>query len=279
MNIVITIITMFRRQVGRLLTANGKHNIATSFRSNISYKMPVYVSKDPTDPCLIAAKNNDLVALKNTYNKDISMSWLIPINAAKNGNLEMLKFCHENGCEIKSFVAENAAYYGHLDILKYLIENNCEWNRYNSLFEAAKGGHVNVLEYIMELHQPLSKRYCYLCLDAHNIGCCVANIAANNGHLKALRWAHENTYCDYFMERYDLCAAAAENGHLNILQWLVHNGYNWNKNTCIKAAKAGHLRILRWATRNGCPLDIDACKTAAKEYPHILRWLNKQTIY
>jgi hypothetical protein len=204
---------------------------------------------------------------------------LIPNYAAINGDLEMLKWCHDNGCVINSFAAENAARYGHLQILKYLIENNCEWNRYDILLEATKGGHIGILNYIMKLDQPVlhaNTYHCYLCLDTEHTECCVANTTVNDEHLETIRWAYENTYCGYFMERYDLCAVAAENGHLHTLKWLIRNGYVWNENTCIEAAKSGHLHILRWAIYNGCTCNLGKCKIAAKEYPHILRWLKRK---
>jgi hypothetical protein len=67
-------------------------------------------------------------------------------------------------------------------------------------------------------------------------------MAAKNGHLKCLRYAHENGA--QLDER--VCIYAASSGHLECLRYAHENGAPWD-DACMYAAWNGHLDCLRYA--------------------------------
>jgi len=73
-------------------------------------------------------------------------------------------------------------------------------------------------------------------------------LAAQGGHLEALRWAREHD-CPWGSTT---CARAAECGHLAVLQWARAHGCEWDTWTCQYAAQGGHLEVLQWARAHGC---------------------------
>ena len=87
-------------------------------------------------------------------------------------------------------------------------------------------------------------------------------MAAKNGHLETLRWAHENG-CDWGAQT---CHNAAYSGQLETLQWLRAEGCPWDHNTCYCAVDQGHVEVLRWARENGCPWTAETRDKAAEEF-------------
>ena len=47
---------------------------------------------------------------------------------------------------------------------------------------------------------------------------------------------------------------AARNGHLECLKYAHENGCPWDKFTCADAARNGHLECLKYAHENDCPM-------------------------
>ena len=95
---------------------------------------------------------------------------------------------------------------------------------------------------------------------AHENGCAwderACFEAAWGGHLECLKYLHDNG-CPWAE---NACTAAASGGHLECLKYLHDNGCAWDENTCFKAANQGHLESLRYAHENGCPLDLATVK-------------------
>ena len=54
---------------------------------------------------------------------------------------------------------------------------------------------------------------------------------------------------------------AAENGHLDCLKYAHEHGCPWNENTCMWAARNGHLDCLKYAHVNGCSWNIIVLKS------------------
>jgi hypothetical protein len=111
--------------------------------------------------------------------------------------------------------------------------------------DAAKGGHLEVLQWAHAIGCPWDKRTC----DA----------AARGGHLEVLLWARSRG-CPWGAST---CWKAARGGHLAVLQWLRVSGCPWNKHTCEAAAEGGHLEVLLWARAHGCPWNSATCEQAA----------------
>lgn len=105
----------------------------------------------------------------------------------------------------------------------------------------------------------------------------VCPIAARDGRLDVLEWAHQ--------ERYPwgkkTCAAAARKGRLSILKWLRCQDppCPWDEDTCESAVQGAHLEILQWLRGQDppCPWNKSTCSTAAYNGNFIiLKWLRCQ---
>ena len=62
----------------------------------------------------------------------------------------------------------------------------------------------------------------------------------------------------------NVCTKAAENGHLKCLKYAHKNNCPWDKYTCINAAMNGHIKCLTYAHESKCPWDEDTCYKAAE---------------
>ena len=62
---------------------------------------------------------------------------------------------------------------------------------------------------------------------------------------------------------------AAANGRLEILKWAHAPGCPWDEDTCLMAGAFGHLPTLQWAIQSGCPLDEWTC---AQMYNAAIGW-------
>jgi len=188
---------------------------------------------------------------------DVAQLRVILNSAASYGRLDILEWAHQRGyshayCED---TATCAAKHGQLAALILLKDHGCPWDEY-TCFHAAKGGHLNILQWARANGCPWWDEW-----TSHN--------AAKGGHLNILQWARANG-C---LWNENTSAFAAEYGHLNILQWLRSNGCPWDELTCYHAAKGGHLNILQWARANGCPWNTWTCSYAAHGgHLNILQW-------
>ena len=98
---------------------------------------------------------------------------------------------------------------------------------------------------------------------AHEQGCPwrsnTCYLLARNNSLQCLQYAHEHG-CDWDM---DVSTVAAENGHLDLLRYLHERGCPWNRDTCRAAADNGHLDCLMYVHEQHCSWDKDITKAAA----------------
>ena len=66
------------------------------------------------------------------------------------------------------------------------------------------------------------------------------------------------------------CELAATNGHLECLKYAHENGCPWNSGTCKFAAENSHLECLKYAHENGCPYNktelLKKCYINCKQY-------------
>lgn len=82
--------------------------------------------------------------------------------------------------------------------------------------------------------------------------------------LKRINSCHESVTCDKYEQlRSEMVSTLANNGHLKALKYARNSGYTWNEQTCANAAGNGHLEILVYARENGCPWDDWTCTLAA----------------
>src|SRR5579872_4304535 len=187
------------------------------------------------------------------------------------------------------------AYHGYLDILKRTKICRGIWNFNEKLdknincvwYWAAKGGHLDILEWAWENAYSFSPLVCAGAAEGGHLDVlmwarlhdCPWNSktyagAARNAHINVLEWVKlHGCPCDP-----NVCAQAARNGHLDVLKWARSNGCPWNSRTCEKAAKYGHIHVLKWARSNGCPYGDVRRYASMSGQLHILKYLKEQGI-
>lgn len=89
----------------------------------------------------------------------------------------------------------------------------------------------------------------------------ICNIAADNGWLDLLKYAHKNK-C-YWDKQTSYCAV--KHGNLEIFKYLHENGCRFSANTCDVAIIKGHFEVLKYAYENGCR----PVRSVSKKYAHI----------
>lgn len=62
----------------------------------------------------------------------------------------------------------------------------------------------------------------------------------------------------------DMCRMAAYNGHLECLKFAHEHGYKWDEWTCYYAAYNGHIECLKYAHINGCEWNKIICMNASR---------------
>jgi hypothetical protein len=62
-----------------------------------------------------------------------------------------------------------------------------------------------------------------------------------------------------------ICSVAAVNGHLECLKYAHENGSSWSAETCANAAKHDHIDCLKYAYENGCPYPEELLSTIVKK--------------
>lgn len=183
-----------------------------------------------------------------------NMATYISTECAQYGHLPLLRWLAKiPGIALSPMVAEIAALYGQLHVLKWHppLSNNMK-----VYINAAKGGHVHVLEWLTPEPEWFST---------------IAAVAAYNGRIMVLAWLQKQDYAFTTVT----CAEAAAGGQLGIIQWLFVQGYPWDTDTTYSAIRTGNLDVLKWVIENGCPCtSFNACLQAI-EYNQIgvVQWL------
>jgi ankyrin repeat protein len=155
-----------------------------------------------------------------------------------------------------------AASHGFLEVVIHLIEklklnpNKPDSSGYTPLLDAAEGGHLPVIKYLVKKYGSVVLRVWTSCHDDNGNA---AHLAARNGHSKVVEYLFENH--DFNPEatnnnRHTPLLLAAENGHLGIAKYLI-NKYgprllkqgahgHWDYKAMHLAATAGHLEMVRY---------------------------------
>jgi hypothetical protein len=149
-----------------------------------------------------------------------------------------------------------------------------------ALFQAAKFGHMNLLDHIYHEYD-------------HHLDIDLLSEAAKNGRLSAVEWLFEH---DAPYDAATICGGAAESGdhqlvqfvkskggeinestirdaawrgHLALCQQLHSEQCPWDENAVAWAGAAGHTELVKWLVEHGCPYDAaDVCREAA-EHGHL----------
>jgi hypothetical protein len=161
--------------------------------------------------------------------------------AAAGGGIAAMEYLypHELLVGYRSFdVVLGAIRNGHMDAVKWLLMHGWQVARFESIYEAAKYGHVEMMQLLYD------RRGCYAGRTFYN-GDRALSLAVENGHLAVVQWLHDNEPQLDWVALFEL---AAFHGHLEMVQWLHENRrYALMNPSAIRSAAAhGHLEVVRW---------------------------------
>ena len=136
---------------------------------------------------------------------------------AFTNKLEFLKWAREvKHCEWDKQTINKAAFTGNLEMLKYCFSNSCPYDEEESCAEAAGGGHLDCLRFLVDKVKP-----------SRDMEAKVAMQAACSGHVDILKYLVEereilNDLALSHNLNLNYCVAtAARNGRLDCLKYLV----------------------------------------------------------
>lgn len=147
---------------------------------------------------------------------------------------------------MNEFTTAWAARGGHLDCLQYLVDIGCPWDR--GVGELASlNGHLDVLQWYLRVQdKDFPRKICFSTTP---------RLAARGGHLHVLRWITraENVHGKLMLQlRSDVVENAAAGGHLHILEWTRRQPGEWKwRSATAYAAAGGHLKrrcVGAWST-------------------------------
>ncbi len=173
---------------------------------------------------------------------------------------------HVPKCDVMSALARR----GHLDAMRQLHAQSrtASLVQPSTLRQAAAGGHLNVVRWLME------EQGCRdgSCGEAYTAAAEYAQLHI----LQYLRARQPPLPCNIHA-----CVAAAHGGHVAILDWLRRDRLGWTSDVAAAAAGAGQLATLRWVVEQGCPLGTRngndcAREAAAGGHVDVLRFLGSQ---
>lgn len=182
--------------------------------------------------------------------------------AVDGGHLNVLKWLlqHTTPCPCDERCSKKAASRGYLSILQWMVDKRLPWDG-ETLYEAARCGHENVVRWARENGCPLDEKLTFAIFEAvyatdmntlrilQRRGCCselqqieICKQAARYRNKEVLVWAHSHGFA------WDVwtCAYTAEHGDLEFLRWLRERNCPWDEKTCMKAAQRGRLEVLKW---------------------------------
>lgn len=146
---------------------------------------------------------------------------------------------------------EMAAEYGYLDIVQSSVEEQKE-GVHRAASKAVWGGHVHVVEYLVEEHGADMKQSEYWLDDGP-----VVTIAASQGHLEMLQYLVEIGH-DVHVDDDAPCREAIENGHLEVVKYLFSNSAVTVEEAVQRAVENGQTEVVKYF--------IDTYGTSIDEY-------------
>ena len=145
---------------------------------------------------------------KDRYRRVIDQALFCSLVAQTN-KLELLKWVREvKKCEWDKCTIDLAAFIGNLEMLKYCFANDCPCDERESCVEAAAGGHLDCLRFLLDKLKP-----------SREVERDATIQAAAYGHLDILKYCIEEKKITECLE--DCVSLASEQGELITLKYLV----------------------------------------------------------
>lgn len=192
---------------------------------------------------------------------------------AKKEYFEILEYLGNNYDIMWTEYMPASSELGHFKTVKYIYEktydnnnkyrelrhNKPDYNKlkYNeSMYEAAKNGHLNIVKYLHSNNIKLTTK--------------LVHHASRKGHLNIIKYLHEN---NVRLTKKSL-NSACKHGHYKIVKYLYKNGVRTGEHAIKNACKNGHLKIIKYLHRHGekySYLGLDrACKNGNLEVVEFL---------
>jgi hypothetical protein len=194
-----------------------------------------------TCPCALAAQAGDLNALRYAHEiTGIEIGFEIAVYAARYGHLACLRYAYEHGCRLNYQVYVDAASNGHIDCLRYALKQECmEFeNIHYAYYYAAEHGCLNCMQCLYEHGGVPDNKVPFMS---------VMTVAACNGHVDCLQFAHETLALPIG----NAASGALLNGHLNCLQYAHEHGAQLNTALYRRAQINGHYDCMQYLDNHG----------------------------
>lgn len=169
-------------------------------------------------------------------------SWTFAF-AAERGDIKILEWLKEINCPMPENILRYASQAGRLDALKWLIENNSPKDENASICEAAYGGHLEVIKFMLNNKYVKMDR-----LDGNqlaNLGLC----AIKGGNRNVIDYVYKigaifpsESYC-----------YAIQHNNFELVKMLRNQNIPWYITTYSFAIEYSNLEIMNWLRDNGCP--------------------------
>ena len=169
------------------------------------------------------------------YNKALKLS-------ALNGHLSLSKYLISIGADVRCSedeVISNACLNGNMEAIEYFISLGADITTPNTFFNAAKGGHLTLVKYLVSLG--LKNDYATF-------------YASEFGHFEVLKYLVEEVGSDIQIGNSCGVRYAARNGHLHIVKYLYERGANIrseNDMALQKATENGHYEVVQYLCEKG----------------------------
>jgi hypothetical protein len=193
--------------------------------------------------------------------------------AAKGGNYDCLVYCHQYGISFN--MLEDSAASGNLEMVKYIRPHfKSEYtNRYT--LQAAKNGHLKILQYAVEIGDGLDTNTCIAASESDSSYECLVYAHQNGIKLeeRCLRGAltpRAYKCALYLLANFRLDPGfvvfkyhEVPFGNLEILEALHRQGVKWGSDTLFSVIKGGDLECLRYVLQLGVKSSYRSCYSAA----------------
>lgn len=213
---------------------------------------------------------------KEEYSLDTLM--YLSYIASLSGNMQLLQYMKHKCSNIDKYLIFAAIKCGDLHSAKLYISNVNDPNIfYNSMYLATKYGHINILEYVIQIvHDIFTSSISYTEFINKFI-----EQSITSGHLHVLEWYATQT---------NLCIDSTLNlaitsGHTHIVSWLLTLSSNQKHtpnlkiNSINEAAMHGYLDILQLIAPSKYPNKQGADLAAMNGHLHVLQWLEFYNVF
>jgi hypothetical protein len=185
-----------------------------------SFDVLAYAGEDLSELCYYVHECSSISTLELAWNNmpwgkkfedgDVMDQAWFCVGVAKTNKLEFLKWAREvKHCEWDEWSINQAAFKGNLEMLKYCFSNDCPYDEEASCKQAAAGGHLDCLRFLVDKVEPSRDTEKEAALQA-----------AAYGHLDIVKYFVEERKISDGLKPYCV-ATAAVHGRLDCLNYLV----------------------------------------------------------